>query len=174
MILINAGHGGSDCGAVGKNGLQEAKVNLNVAKLTQRYLGNRGIESVIYQQKNSLNEIIKIENQTNFEFGISIHCNASVDRSANGIEVLYYPTSKKGKELAQCIQDELIKKTGLRDRGIKARSDLGFLKRTKSTCVLVECAFISNEKEEQMLKDDYSIFAQGITLGIVKYLENSK
>lgn len=170
MILINAGHGGSDCGAVGKSGLQEARVNLNVAKRVQKYLADRGIESVIYQQKKSLNEIIKIENAIDFEFGVSIHCNAATDRNANGVEVLYYPTSRKGKELAQCIQNQLVKKTGLRDRGIKPRSDLGFLRRTKSVCVLVECAFISNEKEEQMLKDNYSLFAQGITLGIVDWM----
>lgn len=169
MILINAGHGGSDCGAVGKSGLQEARVNLNVAKLVQRYLGNRGIDSVIFQQTKSLNEVIKVENDIDFEFGVSIHCNASTNRDANGVEVLYYPTSKKGKELAQCIQDELVKKTGLRDRGIKPRSDLGFLKRTKSVCVLVECAFISNEKEERMLKDNYSLFAQGIARAIIDW-----
>ena len=172
MILINPGHSvvGADCGAVGKNGLKEAQVNANIAKLVQRYLGGRGIESIIYQQKNSLNEVIKIENENVFDFGVSIHCNASTNREANGVEVLYYPTSKNGKELAQCIQDELVKITGLRDRGVKARSDLGFLKRTKSVCVLVECAFISNEKEEQMLKDNYSIFAQGIVKGIMKWL----
>ena len=172
MILINPGHSvvGADCGAVGKNGLWESKATANIAKLVQRYLGHKGIESVIYQQKNSLNEVIKVENENVFDFGISIHCNAATDRKANGVEVLYYPTSKDGKELAQLIQTELVKETKLRDRGVKARSDLGFLKRTKSVCVLVECAFISNEKEEQMLKDDYSIFAQGIVKGIMKWL----
>lgn len=169
MILINPGHGGSDCGAVGKNGLKEAQVNSNIAKLVQRYLGHKGIESVIYQQKNSLNEVIKVENENVFEFGISIHCNAATDRQANGVEVLYYPTSNKGKELAQLIQTELVKETKLRDRGIKPRSDLGFLKRTKSVCVLVECAFISNEKEEQLLKDNYSMFARGIVKGIMRW-----
>ena len=169
MILVNAGHGGKDCGAVGKNGLKESHANLNIAKFVQRYLGDNGFDSVIYQQSNSLNEVIKVENQTDFEFGVSIHCNAASNRDANGIEVLYYPTSKKGKELAQCIQDELVKKTGLRNRGIKPRSDLGFLRRTKSPCVLVECAFISNEKEEQLLKDEYRMFASGIVRGIIKW-----
>ncbi len=169
-ILINAGHGGSDCGAVGKNGLKEAQVNLNVALLIQRYLKNRGIESVVFQQTKSLNEVIDLERKDNFDFGVSIHCNASTDKTANGVETLYYPTSKKGKVLADCIQKKLVEKTGLRDRGLKARSDLGFLRRTKSVCALVECAFISNPREEEMLKNNYSIFAQGVALGIVNYI----
>ena len=169
-ILINAGHGGKDCGAVGPTGLKEAHVNLNVALLVQSYLKGRGIESVVFQQEKSLNEVISTVNKGGFDIGISIHCNAATDRKANGVETLYYPTSKTGKALADCIQKKLIEKTDLKDRGIKARSDLGFLKRTKCPCVLVECAFISNEKEEQILKHNYSIFAQGIVKGLDKWL----
>ena len=167
-ILINAGHGGKDCGAVGKTGLKESHVNANVAKKIQTYLKDKGIDCVVFQQKNSLNEVIDFANKNNFDYGISIHCNASTNREANGVETLYYPTSKKGKELARVIQDELVEQTKLKDRGIKERSDLGFLRKTKCPCVLVECAFISNDKEEMMLKNDYAIFAQAITRGIVK------
>lgn len=169
-VLINAGHGGLDCGAVGKNGLKEAHVNANVALKVQSYLKDRGIDSVVFQQTKSLNEVIDLERKGNFDIGISIHCNAATDRTANGVETLYYPTSEKGKELAGYIQKELIKITGLKDRGIKERSDLGFLRLTKRPCVLVECAFISNEKEEQMLKNNYAVFAQGIVKGVDKWL----
>ncbi len=169
-ILINAGHGGKDCGAIGQTGLKEAHVNLNVAKLVQKYLTHRNINSIVLQQTNSLNEVIDFTNKGLFDIGISIHCNASENKTANGVEVLYYPTSKCGKEMAKCVQDELVKKTGLRDRGIKERRDLGFLRKTKCPCILVECAFISNREEEQMLKNDYSLFAQGIVRGLDKWL----
>lgn len=170
-ILINAGHSlkGSDHGAIGKNGLWEAKANANIALLVKKYL--KEIDAVIFQQNKSLNEVIQYENNNSFDLAISIHCNAALSREANGVETLYYPSSEKGKELANCIQNELVKITELRNRGIKTRSDLGFLKRTKCVSVLVECAFISNPREEQMLKNDYSIFAQGIAKGILGYIK---
>lgn len=171
-ILINAGHGGNDCGAVGKKGLKESFVNLNVAKLVKKYLNDKNISCVVFQQEKSLNEVINFCNTNKFDFGVSIHCNASIDRQANGIETLYYLTSKYGKKLADLIQQELVETTHLKDRGIKPRSDLGFLKRTNKVCVLVECAFISNEKEEELLKNNYSLFSQAITRGIVKFIEN--
>lgn len=172
-ILINAGHSltGADHGAIGKNGLWEAKANANIALLVKKYL--KGIDSVIFQQDKSLNEVIKFANANDFDFAISIHCNASTSREANGVETLYYPTSEKGKELSNCIQNELVKITQLRDRGIKPRGDLAFLKKIKCVSVLVECAFISNPKEEQMLKNDYSLFAQGIVKGILGYIKES-
>ena len=107
-ILINAGHGGKDCGAVGKNGLKEAYINNKIASLICDYLDNVNTV-VLFQQKKSLNEVIKLCNIGNFDFAVSIHCNASSNRQANGIETLYYPTSTKGKELANCIQQELVK-----------------------------------------------------------------
>ena len=84
---------------------------------------------------------------------------------------MYYPTSKRGKQIAQCIQEELVKAVGLRDRGIKPRNDLAFLKKIRKTSVLVECAFISNLREEKMLKENYDLFAQGIANGIIKYMK---
>ncbi len=168
-ILINAGHSltGADHGAIGKSGLWEAEVNANIASFIKKHLEG----SVLFQQNKSLNEVIKFANENNFDFAISIHCNASTNREANGVETLYYPTSAKGKNLAGCIQNELVKITKLRDRGLKTRSDLGFLKRIRCVSVLVECAFISNPKEEQMLKNNYSMFAQGIVNGILAYIK---
>ncbi len=171
-ILINPGHSieGIDHGAIGKSGLWEAKANANIALLVKRYLDRKGIDSVIFQQKKSLQEVIKYENANNFDLAVSIHCNAATSAQANGVETLYYPSSQKSKKLAGYIQEELIASTKLRDRGIKKRSDLGFLEQTKTIAVLVECAFISNKREEQMLKNDDELFAKGIADGIIKYI----
>jgi len=170
-ILINAGHSATDCGAVGRKGLKEADVNMNIAKCVQKYLKDKNIDSVIVRQNESLNEVIHYCNTNKFDFGVSIHCNAAESGHSHGTETLYYPTSKYGKQLAQCIQEELVKAVELKDRGIKPRKDLAILKRTKRVFVLVECAFISNAREEKMLKENYNLFAQGITRGIMKFIE---
>lgn len=172
-ILINAGHSEIDCGAVGRTGLKEADVNMNIAICVQRYLKDKGINSFIIRQDKSLFDVIRYCNTypKDYDFAVSIHCNAAETGHAHGTETLYYPTSKRGKQIAQCIQEELVKAVGLRDRGIKPRNDLAFLKKTKRTSVLVECAFISNAKEEKMLKENYNLFAQGITRGIMKCIK---
>ncbi|MBO5704557.1 MAG: N-acetylmuramoyl-L-alanine amidase [Alphaproteobacteria bacterium] len=172
-ILINPGHSieGLDHGAIGKSGLWEAKANANIALLVKRYLDRKGVDCVIFQQKKSLTEVIKYENANDFDLAVSIHCNAATSAQANGVETLYYPSSQKSKKLAEYIQDELVKVTELRDRGIKKRSDLAFLEQTKTIAVLVECAFISNRREEQMLKNDDELFARGIANGIIRYIQ---
>lgn len=173
-ILINPGHSieGLDHGAIGKTGLWESKVNANIASLVKCHLCRKGIDSVIFQQKKSLQEVINYENANKFDLAVSIHCNAATSTQANGVETLYYPSSVgKSKKLAECIQKELVAATKLRDRGIKKRPDLAFLSQTKTTTALVECAFISNAREEQMLKNDCDLFAEAIAEGIIDYLK---
>lgn len=89
---------------------------------------------------------------------ISIHANAfgSGWNDANGVESWIY--SKKDKDTldaAQKIQSEVIKETGLKDRGIKeSGNSLGILRDTKMSAVLVECGFMTNPQEAAMLKSD--------------------
>lgn len=71
-------------------------------------------------------------------------------------------------KLASCIHDFLCEHHGVIGRGIKARDDLHVLKRTKAPAVLVECGFISNAKEESLLKTKPEIFANAIFEAIKK------
>lgn len=168
--MINFGHGGTDCGAVG-NGLKEAEVNKTIGETLARYLKSYGYTVVTYQQTKSVNDVWKFENQDNYDLFISIHTN-SFNSTSNGHEVLYYPTSTKGKNLAQQIQTSLVKNVGLRDRGIKPRKDLCVLKRTKSIAVLVETAFISNPNEARLLREKPDLFARAIAIGVKNYLNS--
>jgi N-acetylmuramoyl-L-alanine amidase len=164
-IFINAGHGGIDPGAVSKNGNKEADITQKVSALLACQLIQNGFNIEFFQQANSLTDVSKTENSSNSDLFISIHCNAATSNSANGTEVLYYPTSTKGKKCAQLVQNELVK-TGLKDRGIKARTDLHVLKRTKATAILVELAFLSNPTEEKLLIENPKIFVDAICTGI--------
>ena len=165
-IFINAGHGGSDPGAVSKNGNKEADIVREVCSILVKKLIKQGYNVEYFQQEKSFTEVSIVENTSNSDLFISIHCNSAANENANGVEVLYYPTSVKGKKCAQQVQDELVNTTKLRDRGIKARSDLHVLKRTKAIAILVELAFLSNEHEEMLLSLYPEMFANGILNGI--------
>lgn len=169
-IFINAGHGGNDPGAVSKNGVKEADITKKVSSLLACQLIQKGFNVEYFQQEKSFTEVSQAENISNSDLFISIHCNAATSDKANGIETLYYPTSTKGIKLARLVQNELVEATTLKDRGVKARSDLHVLKCTKAVAILVELAFISNPEEEKLLLDEPKIFADAIAEGIKKYI----
>ena len=96
-------------------------------------------------------------NDANADVYISIHANAygSDWNSANGIESIVYEKvmgHSRTYELAQCIHNALIAKTGRRDRGIKRSGELYVLKHTKMHAVLLECGFMTNREEAELLK----------------------
>lgn len=165
-IFINAGHGGNDPGAVSQNGTKEKDITQKVCSLLACQLIQFGYNVEYFQQEKSFTDVSKAENTSNSDLFISIHCNSATSNSANGVEVLYYPTSTKGKNCAQQVQNELVKATKLKDRGIKARNDLHVLKRTKTVAILVELAFLSNPAEEKLLIENPEIFANAIFEGI--------
>ena len=165
-IFINAGHGGSDPGAVSKNGNKEKDITYKIAALTNKFLLKMGYETEFYQQKKSVTEITQKENISNSDLFISIHCNSFTSSTANGVEVLYFPTSIKGRQAALIMQKSLLKNTLLNDRGIKARDNIHVLKHTKAPAILIELAFLSNSYEEQLLINNKKIFVKGILDGI--------
>ena len=165
-IFINAGHGGKDPGAVSKNGTKEADITREVSSLLACKLIQNGYNVEFFQQENALTDVTKAENTSNSDLFISIHCNAAASASANGVEVLYYPTSSKGKDYALKVQKQLVKTTNLKDRGIKPRNDLHVLKRTKAVAILVELAFLTNPAEEKLLLENPELFANALLKGI--------
>lgn len=167
-IFLNAGHGGTDPGACSKSGTKEADITKKVVEILEARLKLNGYPVQTYQQKNSYLEISKRENTSGATCFISIHCN-SLNAQSKGVEVLYCNGSTKGRELAEIAQEELVKATGLYNRGIKARSDLHVLKRTKAPAILVELAFISNPAEEKLLVENPKMFADAIWEAIKKF-----
>jgi N-acetylmuramoyl-L-alanine amidase len=169
-IFVNAGHGGTDPGAVSKNGTKEADITKKVSSLLACQLIQNGFNVEFFQQEKSLTEVSQVENNSNSDLFISIHCNSFTDRKANGVEVYYFPTSTKGLKCARIVQNELVDATTLRDRGIGSRNDLHVLKRTKAVAILVELAFLSNPEEERLLLDEPKVFADAIAKGVKKII----
>ncbi len=95
-VVVDAGHGGHDPGAIGRTGLREKDVNLDIARRLASLLGNRGIEVVLTR---SVDTFITLEgrsaiaNRANADFFISVHSNSARTSRLNGFEV-YYITEK--------------------------------------------------------------------------------
>lgn len=154
-ILLDAGHGGNDPGAV--NGkLHEADAALDIVYKVGKILSLNGVK-VYYSRKCDivveLDERTDLANALGVDYFCSIHLNSFSSPSARGIETYHYPGSKKGAELAKIIQKNLIAATGAVDRGVKT-AKFYVLKHTNAPAVLVETGFISNHEEGEKLFDD--------------------
>lgn len=176
-IVIDPGHGGSDPGAIGPTGKREKDANLAISLKLGEILKENGIE-VVYTRdsdnvtwssdtRENLQARVDIAKNENAHYFVSIH-NNSASSYAYGTETYYYGGNEESKKLAQGIQSELIKSTGLYDRKVKT-ANFYVLKNSDIPAVLVEVAFISNAKEEKLLfSDDFQRkAAQAIADGIL-------
>jgi N-acetylmuramoyl-L-alanine amidase len=171
-IAIDAGHGGHDPGAVGKEGLKESAVNLEVSKRLSKLLEAAGISTILTRNTEiylGLGDRCEVANDWGAHYFISIHCNSD-GPDAVGIETLY--KTDKGKAIALPIQAALILATGDHDRGLKPRSDLYVLNGTYMPAILPEIGFISHPDTEKKLRDSayLDLIVKAIHDGILKHL----
>lgn len=190
LIVIDAGHGGTDFGAVSANGLQEKHVNLDIAWKVKLLLDSRGYETTMTRETDtyiSLAERVRLTGEVDAALFVSIHANAHTDTSARGSLVLYYdrdypqssyPASTsmtaltpESKRLAQTVLDYMIKRTGFANLGI-VPSAAYVTRMGKTPSVLVETAFLSNSRDAALLADDSTRakLASGIADGITAFL----
>lgn len=177
MVFINAGHapnGHPDPGACSRStGLRECDVALKVGELVAKYLNVVGIETMVHQN-DSLSEVCSKANSLEADLFISIHCNSVESPYAEGTETWYCNGSSAGRMLAECIQDQIVDSLNTVDRGIKVavpgRNGLYVLTNTDMPAVLVELAFISNEDDEKLLRNNQDDFARAIARGVTDYL----
>ncbi len=150
-IAIDPGHGGKDPGAVGGQ-LRESEVALAISLFLRDELVRGGHDVLMTRDSDvfvPIRERCQVANAWHADLFVSIHCNAAQDERAHGAELLIYPGSARGRDLAGHIWGPLRDIPGLRDRGIKLRDDLGVLRGTSMPVVLVETAFISNEEDRR-------------------------
>lgn len=184
IVVIDAGHGGPDPGAVGKNGLKEKDVALVVTLLVQ-YLLAPYVDVLLTRTKDTavvpggttaaeLSGRANFANRAGADIFVSIHLNGVLDPTANGLETLCYKFGFEGEKLARNLQKSVQQATGLRDRDVKA-GNLAVLRETKMPAALVELGFISNPNEEKLLASSqfHDVSAQAIASGILGYLQIS-
>lgn len=190
-IIIDPGHGGSDPGAIGVNGLEEKLVNLDVSLKVRDLLHKEGFETVMTREDDryiSLADRIRFSNRQDADLLVSIHSNSHPNSSARGGLILYYDSrypqasypaspemihySKVSELFAQQVLDKYISITGFQNRGLMD-SSVYMVRKGNVPSILVETAFLSNWEDAAILADESkrSIIAQGIAEGIKSYTQ---
>lgn len=178
LIVVDAGHGGFDPGAIGKNGLEEKVSNLAIAKEIARLLEEKDHDVLLTRNRDkflSLQQRVDFANRMQAELFISIHANSFNNPESNGVETYYNEgQDNQNRILAEKIQDKLGRRLGLTDRNIKD-SNFYVIKYTKMPSALVEVAFLSNEYEEKLLRSrEFQHKAAALIVdGILDYLEEN-
>ena len=105
---------------------------------------------------------------------ISLHCNSAVNPAAEGTETFHWHTSRNGKKLAECIQNQIVHSLETYDRSVKkcvpgTGTNFYVVRNTDAVAVLVEMAFISNADDRMLLKNNQDDFARAIARGVTDY-----
>ena len=183
-INIHAGHNPANkvaCGAVGL--LNESTENRNVVKELKYYLEKEG--HTVYDctcdngtsVSDVINKIVAKSNANTVDLDISIHFNSGAnDKAGNskstGVECLIYNISNNKEVIAKRICAN-IAQLGFKNRGVKIRTDLSILKKTKAPCILVECCFVDDLDDIKLY--NAKSMAKAIAQGILnKTIEDKK
>ena len=175
-VFLGVGHGGKDPGAVG-NGFHESDLNLAIALACQAELVRHGVTVGMSRTKDENDDLIEEINECNAfnpDLALDIHNNAG---GGDGAEAFYHHGGGTGKILADNILAEIVK-LGQNSRGAKIRKNdngddwYGWIRMTNAPAVIVECAFIDNAKDIQIIDTAEEQKAMGIALakGILKTL----
>ena len=164
-IMMDAGHGGRDPGAV-YNGRQEKDDTLRLALAVGENLQNNGID-VEYTRTTDVYETpyekAMEANEAGVDFFISIHRNSfPQDNVVSGVESLVYNKEGIKYEMAQNINAQL-ETVGFVNLGVQARPNLVVLRRTKMPAVLVEVGFMNSDDMELVINEE-NVAAIGLTI----------
>ncbi|MCD8090793.1 MAG: N-acetylmuramoyl-L-alanine amidase [Clostridiales bacterium] len=165
-IFIDPGHGGTNPGAIGIDGLKEAEINLDVSLRLGEILAGRGYDieySHTGDETLSLAERANRANAWGADYFISIHCNSNSDPSIGGTETFYYKAGTTAERFAETVNNALVAEINLRDIGIFARN-LAVLRLTRMPAVLTELAFLTNPAEAALLET--AEFRQSCAVGL--------
>lgn len=175
-VFLGVGHGGTDSGAIG-NGFKEKDLNLSIALACNEVLIKHGVAVLMSRNKDesdSISDEIAECNKFKPDLAIDIHNNAG---GGDGAEVFYCHLGGTGKILANNILTEIIK-TGQNSRGTKTRVNssgkdyYAFIRETAAPAVIVECAFVDNSKDIEILNTHEKQAVMGIAIakGILRTL----
>lgn len=175
-IVVDAGHGGYENGAIGCLGDKEKDINLKIAKYLEGVLKKRGADVVLTRNEDyylGLNERCDISDYSNAEIFVSIHANALPDSAdpnvRKGVGVYYY--HNQSKDLAKAIQDTMVNELSLADDKIH-RESFAVVRNTNALAVLVETAYMINpEDNSRLITDEFQKnCAKAIADGIEMYM----
>lgn len=171
-IVIDAGHGGPDDGAVYK-GRIEKDDNLNLALSIGEILAYSGIDVIFTRIDDSYltpRERSLMANEENADLFVSIHRNSCpVSNSHRGVQTLIYNQGEISQHIAENINGQL-KKIGFTDLGVDVRKDLTALRRTNMPALIIEVGFINADSDNNLLDTNMNQIAYAISSGILNAL----
>lgn len=175
-IALDAGHGGSDPGAVYK-GRQEKDDTLDLTLAVGDILKKNGIDVYYTRTTDEYETPFKKAtdaNNSGADLFVSIHRNSSENPNQySGVETLVYSDTGLKAEVARNINNQL-EDAGFKNLGVDERKNLVVLKRTKMPAVLVEAGFINNDKDNYLFDEEFDSIAQAIADGILESIPSGR
>ena len=191
LIVLDAGHGGQDGGAVAKDGTQEQYINLDITLKLNEILTKDGYRTLLTRTDNNsihdadakttreqkvsdIHNRLKIVEANPGCLFVSVHQNYYTESQYSGAQVFYSPNAPESSQLAQCIQSSIVSSLQPgNNRQIKeSGSSIYILYHATEPAVLVECGFLSNPEETAKLNEESyrQQMAQAIADGIERYI----
>lgn len=191
-IVVDAGHGGEDGGAVGVNGLVEKDINLAIALALAENLkannfqvilvrdgdysvGDQSLSTVAERKRSDTKNRVRLVEETGECLLVSIHQNQFSQSQYSGAQMFYSPNNPESALLAECIRESVV--SSLQPDNTRQNKEAGeeiyLLTHCQVPAVLVECGFLSNPEEANLLSQEayQQDMAAAIYNGIVSFLE---
>ncbi|WP_408008964.1 N-acetylmuramoyl-L-alanine amidase CwlD [Pseudalkalibacillus sp. A8] len=191
IIVLDAGHGGVDGGAVGEGNVQEKNIALNISlklrdylqqagalvimtRETDRDLANDGTKRIRNRKTEDLLKRTEIVNSSEADMFISIHLNAIPSSRWYGAQVFYNPAIEENEKLGKLIQDQIRSNLENTTRKAKPISTIYMVRKAQIPGSLVEVGFLSNPNERELLKSKLyqTKLAASVYQGILRYYAN--
>ncbi len=194
IIVIDAGHGGEDCGAIGANNIYEKDLNMAISMKLGDYLRAAGYDVIytrtedclLYTEEQNIKGMrkiydlknrVEIANSFSNALFISIHMNSFGSTDCSGLQVYYSTQIENAKTAATKIQESVISRLQPQNRrSIKKGDDIYILENATVPAILIECGFISNPEECKKLseKEYQKELSFAILCGIIEYDKNNR
>ncbi len=185
-VVIDPGHGGIDPGVTGvKTGEKESTLNLYLAEALYKRFYADGINVILTRNSEAglhgnysvgfklrdLNKRVEIADKSGCDLFISLHMNKFSDAKRRGAQVFYKAGDEKSKLLSNVIQNQLNGMEESEREFTSLAGDYYVLNKVKCAAVLIECGFLSNEKDEKLLltKEYREKIAHEIFYGVVSF-----
>ena len=180
-IFIDQGHNPRNINAGAEGfGLREQDITYNVGMFLAELLNqdprfevrtsrNSPDEILGTSNSSSLAERVKMANNWPADYFLSIHANANPNPDINGTEMYVYKENTQSYFLAEHILENIVNILKTKDNGVRVRPSLYVLKNTNMPAVLIELAYITNQKDSEKLRNNQKEFARGIYDGLLSY-----
>ena len=173
VVIVDAGHGGKDPGAIGIGGLQEKNVILPISRRIAQLLEQQGVQAVLTRDSDyfiGLQQRVDIAERRNADLFVSIHANSIPSRpDVSGLETYYFDS---GHGLAKTIHSNILQNVNVRDRRVR-RARFYVLRKSSMPSVLVEVGFVTGREDSPRLGTTayQNQLAEAIVRGIMQYIK---